>query len=109
VFVLGKSFQPCLCRWVRTLAYTRVEHLKGASFRLALALLGNIRQGWKGLPGTDTVAYYENSYITDIKRFVSLGPGVNVIKTFFFVTDLKGAPLGLDQTLLRNIELGHTL
>jgi hypothetical protein len=25
-----------------------------------LGLLGNIRLGWKSLPGTNTLAYYEN-------------------------------------------------
>jgi len=41
-------------------AYPRVEHLKGASLRKALALPANIRQGWKSLPGTNTLAYCEN-------------------------------------------------
>jgi hypothetical protein len=41
--------------WVRTRAYPRVENLKGAS-----ALPANIISGWKGLPGTNTLAYYEN-------------------------------------------------
>ncbi len=36
----------------------RVEHLKGASFRLALACLANNRLALKGLPGTNTLAYY---------------------------------------------------
>jgi len=45
---------------VRPVAYPRVEHLKGASLRKALALPANIRQGWKGLPGTNTPAYYDN-------------------------------------------------
>jgi hypothetical protein len=35
----------------------RVEHLKG----LPLALLTNIRQVWKGLTGTNTLAYYKHS------------------------------------------------
>jgi hypothetical protein len=41
--------------------YTRVEHLKGASLRQALALPENIRLGWKSLPGTNFLAYYQNS------------------------------------------------
>jgi hypothetical protein len=28
---------------------------------VALALPTNIRLGWKGLPGTNTLSYYENS------------------------------------------------
>ncbi len=39
---------------VRSGAYPRVEHLKACS------LPANIRLGWKGLPGTNTLAYYEN-------------------------------------------------
>jgi hypothetical protein len=38
-----------------------VEHLKGASSRWAPALPANIRLGWKGLPGTNTLVYCENS------------------------------------------------
>jgi hypothetical protein len=35
-----------------------MERLDGASLGQALALLTNIRQGWKGLPGTNTIAYW---------------------------------------------------
>jgi hypothetical protein len=31
--------------------------------------------GWKSLPGTNTLAYYENEYIRDRKRFIALSPG----------------------------------
>ncbi len=41
-------------------AYPRVEHLKGAALEEAVALLANIRLGWKGLPGTNTLAFYKN-------------------------------------------------
>jgi hypothetical protein len=37
-----------------------VEHLKGVSLGRALTLPANIRLGWKGLPETTTLAYYEN-------------------------------------------------
>jgi len=47
--------------WVRPGAYPRVEHLKGSSIGLAPALPTNLRLGWKFLPGTNTLAYYENS------------------------------------------------
>jgi len=36
--------------------YPRVEHMKGAS----LDLPTYIRLGWKGLPGANTLAYYEH-------------------------------------------------
>ncbi len=44
---------------MRSGAYLTVEHLKGASLGYALAIPANIRLGWKGLPGTNTLAYYE--------------------------------------------------
>jgi hypothetical protein len=40
-----------------------VEHQKEASFRQVLALLANIRKGWKGLPGTNTPAYYLRLFV----------------------------------------------
>ncbi len=43
--------------------------------------------GWKGLPGTNTLAYYENSLITVIKSYILLGPGVNLTILFYFVLD----------------------
>ncbi len=52
----------------------RVEHLKGAYLGLALALPANIRLGWKGLPETNIVAYYEKSVNYGCKKFYSTGP-----------------------------------
>jgi hypothetical protein len=40
-----------------------------------LALPKNIRLGWKGLSGTNTLAYYKHLYITGFKSFVTLTPG----------------------------------
>jgi hypothetical protein len=45
-----------------------------------LALPLNIRLGWKGLTGTHTVAYYGHLLFTDVKTFITLGPGPNVTK-----------------------------
>jgi hypothetical protein len=44
----------------KAMAYPRVEHLKGALLTYSLALLANIRLGWRGFTGTNTLAYYEN-------------------------------------------------
>ncbi len=33
----------------------------------------NIRLDWNGLPGTDTLAYYEHSCITEEKKFYNIG------------------------------------
>jgi hypothetical protein len=41
--------------------------MKGALLRQALALHANIQLGWKGLPGTNTLAYNENLQITAVK------------------------------------------
>jgi len=49
-----------------------MEWLKGTSIEKAPALLGNIRLGWKGLPRTNTPAYYKHLYITAIKSFITL-------------------------------------
>jgi hypothetical protein len=46
---------------LRTVAYPRVEHLKGASLGQAPALPANIRLGWKGLSRTNTLSYFEYS------------------------------------------------
>jgi hypothetical protein len=42
----------------------------------ARAFTVNIRLGWKFSPGTNTLAYYENLYITAVKSFIGLAPGV---------------------------------
>jgi hypothetical protein len=38
------------------------------------ALPANIRLGWKGSQGTNTVAYYEHLKMTDVKSFITLPP-----------------------------------
>ncbi len=47
-----------------------------------LALPTNIRISWKGLAGTSTLAYYENSLITNKKSFITLTLGPNVIRLY---------------------------
>ncbi len=44
-----------------------------------MALPTNMRLGWKDLPRTNTLAYYENPYITVVKRFIGLAPVADVI------------------------------
>jgi hypothetical protein len=36
----------------------------------------NIRLGWKDMPGTNTLAYQKDSYITDVNSFITLVPGL---------------------------------
>jgi hypothetical protein len=42
-------------------AYPIVEHQKGSSIGKVPALQTDIELGWKGLPWTDTLTYYEHS------------------------------------------------
>jgi len=59
--IWGRSYRTFYDRKLRILRvtpedYLGVKHLKDAS-----ALLANIRLDWKGLPGTNDPAYFENS------------------------------------------------
>ncbi len=67
-------------RWL-TLGYS----VKGK----LLVLPTNIRLSWKGLPGTNTVAHYEDAWITDKKVYIGLVPDRlpvhGVANTFFGV------------------------
>ncbi len=74
MYVSGKPFQPSLMIAGKAGAYPRVEHLEDASLGWAPALPAIIRLGWKGLPETNTLAYYESSQITDRKGFKILTP-----------------------------------
>jgi hypothetical protein len=40
----------------------------------------NIRQGWKGLLGTNTLAFYEHLLITTVKAFIRLGPAGKLLQ-----------------------------
>ncbi len=60
MFFPSKPSQPSLMISAKAGAYPREEHLEGASHGQALALPSIIRLGRKGLPGTNTLAYYEN-------------------------------------------------
>ncbi len=60
MFVPDKHFQHILLIVDKAGAYPRLEDLKGSLIGYNLALPTNNRLGWKGFPGTNTVAYYEN-------------------------------------------------
>ncbi len=50
-----------------------MKHLSGAQlYGRLLALPTNIRLGWKGLPGTNALAYYEKAQLTAIKCITTL-------------------------------------
>jgi hypothetical protein len=65
------AFLPCLIFLSKAGSYPNEE-----PFRLQ-ALPTNIRLGWKGMPGTNTLAHYEHSYIMAAKSFITLGPKLN--------------------------------
>ncbi len=50
-----------------------MEQLKGALLGQAPGLHENIGLGWEGLPGTNTLAYYEHLSIMAVKSFVTSG------------------------------------
>ncbi len=49
-----------------------MEYVKGVSLVKAAALFTNNELGWKGLPWTNTLAYYKYSLITNVKGFITL-------------------------------------
>jgi hypothetical protein len=59
-----------------------VKYLSGTplEFRL-LASPTNISLHWKGLPGTNALAYYEESYLTAIKSFITFPPGGHFLRS----------------------------
>ena len=59
--------------------------LKGRLF----ALPTNFRLGLKGLREKYTLAYYEHFYITDVKSFITLRPGVKISKLSFLPLMLR--------------------
>ncbi len=42
----------------------------------------NIRLSWKGLPRTNTLAYFEKSLLIAVKSFITLATGGKLYKTF---------------------------
>jgi hypothetical protein len=57
-----------------------IDYLIGASLEKVQALLANIRLSQKGLPETNTLAYYEHLYTAVVKSFITLEPETNLIK-----------------------------
>jgi hypothetical protein len=51
-----------------------VEHQRGTSLELALALLADIKLGVKGLPGTNTLTYWAHSEVIKKIKCSECGP-----------------------------------
>ncbi len=60
-FVPGKPFQPSLMFAGKAGAYPSEAPLGAPHKGRLLASPTNIRLGWKGLPGTNALTYYEKS------------------------------------------------
>ncbi len=84
MLVPGRLFYPSLI-WVRAGAYTRVEHVKVATLKLALVLHPNFSQGWKALLGGKHSSLMWPFVIYGRKKFYNIWPGVN-LKHFIFIT-----------------------
>jgi hypothetical protein len=56
----------------------RAEPTRVKTFQVPHSRVGSwpyIRLGWKGLPVTNALAYYENSQLTATKSLITLAPG----------------------------------
>ncbi len=58
------------------------------ALRQALALTPNIKLVWKGLPGTNTLAYYEKAQLTPVKSFIKSAPLVSCKTNYFSILKL---------------------
>jgi hypothetical protein len=61
---LKKSYNKLACLPVEQEASQEGECLRDAPLRQAPATLINIRLGWKGLPGTNDLAYFLSLFVT---------------------------------------------
>ncbi len=87
MYVPGKPFQPSLMFAGKAGAYPSEAPFRCSSlgsYPRLWALPTNIRLGWNGLKGTNTLAYYENSQITDAKSLITLVPGFASSNLFNF-------------------------
>ncbi len=62
-------------------------HGRPKDYYRGVCLLKNGRLVRKGLPGTNTLAYYEQSWVTAVKKFYRIVQDVRIIKLFFFIAD----------------------
>jgi hypothetical protein len=62
-----------------------------------LALPTNIRLGREGLPGTNTLAYYERLQITAVKKFIASWLGMVFLKSPTSISSSKFANRMLDK------------
>ncbi len=75
MFVLGKPFQSSIMFLGKAGAELSDAPFRYSTLVRLLASPVNIRLGWKGFPGTNILAYYENPQITTVKSFILQVPG----------------------------------
>ncbi len=62
-----------------------MKHPSGApSYGGLLTSPTNIRLDWKGLPGSNALAYYKKSQLKAVKSFITLAPGGDFLPKFEF-------------------------
>jgi hypothetical protein len=83
VFVSGKPFWLSRIFAGKARAYPTVEYMV-MHFSRILALPQKILLAWKGLPGTNTLAYQENLYILELKSFITLAK----VKPYFLLSKI---------------------
>ncbi len=93
------SLSLCFC--VQPGAKPRAEQNKGASLRQALALLANIKSGWKGLPRANTLAYQAHSKVTEKIKCCKCRPWA-VFTTLDFLRNLRLDAVSLSVMLQQN-------
>ncbi len=57
-----------------------LPYIVAPSIWKAPSLLANNRLDWVNLQGKNALAYYKCLLIMDVKSFITMGPGANVIK-----------------------------
>jgi hypothetical protein len=80
VFVPGKPFQPRLMFVSKAGTYPSEAPFRCSTLLVPGLTHTTIGPGWKGLPGTNTLAYYGNPYITAAISLMIQAPGVCIIK-----------------------------
>ncbi len=75
MFASHTLFQDSIVFEGKAGAYPSKTHSDPLKGRL-LALSTKNRQGWKGLPGANIAAYYENSLLMAVNNFITFAPGV---------------------------------
>jgi hypothetical protein len=92
-------------------AYPSEAPFRCSTLGSLLALPTNIRLGWKGLPGTNALAYYKNSGCTAVKSFITLTQGLkilpdthsNIIRKFVKYVRKKSYNIGPSLVVIRNL------